>query len=68
MVKPLPLKQINDERERAEKSESKRLATVQEVSERLLARLGLPPQESLVHSQNILREMIEKDPSLREVI
>ena len=41
---------------------------VEEVSARLLARLNVPPQESLLHTRNVLRQMIMRDPSLREVI
>ena len=41
---------------------------VEEITVWLLARLNVRPQESILDNQNVLREMIMKDPSLKEVI
>ena len=49
-------------------SESKREEMVLKVSTRLLARLDLPPQESLARTRNIIREKIREDPSIVLVI
>ena len=49
-------------------SENRHEEMVLKVSARLLARLYLPPQDSIAHTRNIIREKIREDPTIVPVI
>ena len=68
MVEPLPIDLTLDEEERFEKSEDGRQALIDTMTARVLQRLDLPPQDSVMKAGKLLRDLIQQDNSLYEVI